>query len=100
MEIEVDVLQQHIDKGERYRCSHCPLALAIQPLFVPKIHVQWTRYPLTNPEAVVATDTGCMVSQLPESAAVFMLAFDGGKEVKPFKFKMSVLPGQEECLCK
>lgn len=91
MKLTISVTQEDIDNGEPEEPDACPIALSVERLvgannwigvtdvdlciWSPKLEMQ----PYTQP--------------LPRSAQKFVTRFDGGKAVKPFRFR-AVIPDE------
>lgn len=79
----INVTAEHIAKGVRDSCSHCPVALAIREalphgpgLWVDSAHV-------TVGKSGHWTEVG-----LPDAVTRFIEAFDQGDPVQPFAFEL------------
>ena len=80
--MQIDITQDHIDRGVRKSCTHCPIALAVQEkLGVDSVTVEqeWI-YP---PDDEVRYF-------LPAAARDFISYFDwaGRSHVRPFSFEL------------
>ena len=74
--IEISITQEDIDKGRPIHVRLCPIALAAQRA-------------LDNPRVTVGVDDmGYWLARyhLPLEAQQFIIAFDMGRKVQPFKF--------------
>lgn len=81
--VTISVTQEHIDKGCRYGCFDCPIALAL--------------YDVVKPDTYIEVDTeyisfGKQKIKLPEAAKLFIDRFDssGKNYVSPFSFVLDI----------
>ena len=81
--MEINVTQQDIDLGKRGECSLCPIALSIKREHGKRALVQKLYLGVFKNEK---TFTSWI---LPDAAVNFVLAFDSGLYVRPFKFKLT-----------
>jgi hypothetical protein len=100
IEIEINVTEKHIEEGMKYRCTKCPVALAIMEH--PDVNLAEDQYITVWPENVhikrkILCNDGLSILdeivrniQLPFSATSFIRAFDNGSKVKPFSFKINI----------
>ena len=80
MKLNINVTQNDINKGVKKSCTSCPIARAIKRLkVVDTVYV----YPFTA--YINEQHRG-----LPVEAWQFIQDFDGGREVKPFKFTLEI----------
>lgn len=80
--VTIFVTQDHIDKGIRVNGKACPIAHAMTESLNSEYHVgkcSWNNAKNYEEWGV-----------LPQNAKDFIDAFDAGKEVKPFSFKIKV----------
>ena len=83
-ELEINLKQCHIDKGQRAECTRCPGALALleQVQDIESIDVDDVR-------VVFFTPMGKRVRvETPVELQKFIIDFDDGKPVQPFTFKI------------
>lgn len=78
--MKIQVTQEDIDKGERWKCGACPIALAaIRAFHQPHVLVDrdcvW----------VPGEDRG---RSMPDKAQSFIRAFDAGQPVEQFEFEL------------
>ena len=82
--LKVNVTQEHIDKGERYSTSACPIARALKDVLPADSCA-------VNVRAAVAVwfqNSGYYRAWLPHSAQDFVVEFDSGQDVEPFSFEL------------
>jgi hypothetical protein len=79
--MKISVTQEHIEKGKRFSCFYCPVALAIRNKNFTEVLVNFEKLRIIDP-------TSRTVYYLPCSQSVkkFIHKFDLGKLVKPFNF--------------
>ena len=94
--VTVEVAQHHINRGERARCTRCPVALAIKDVVSPVFSIEVTGAScyITNIEGYIITVA------LPSRVVQFVAAFDrpgwygGGAYLKailaPFNFEADI----------
>lgn len=83
----VKVSHEHISNGEQKKCDKCPIALALNSILKPNLHV------LVAVATILVDDVdgrtlACL--SLPGTAARFALAFDKGLLVEQFSFDMEI----------
>jgi hypothetical protein len=87
--LEVNVTQDHIDRGAPCSCYSCPIALAVSDAVgslsgADRIIVD--RYTLS-----LIDDTAVLIGELPKEAVQFIHDFDDTElAVKPFKFSIDL----------
>lgn len=78
--MRIFVTQEDIDKGERQKCTACPIALAAsRALHQPNVLVD--RFNVWVP----GEERGRL---MPDKAQLFVWKFDAGKRVRPFEFEL------------
>lgn len=81
----VEVTREDIDRGVRWQCEHCPIALAVEraipggTVYATLLYIM-VRFP----------DGRCLTCDTPEVAAEFMRTFDRGDGFprRPFAFNL------------
>lgn len=81
MVITVYVTETDIESGRKYTLTSCPIAFALSRITRKRISVGARRFR----EVGMSTDY-----PLPASAVSFIAAFDLGKEIHPFSFKVNI----------
>jgi hypothetical protein len=82
----VKVTQEHIDKGKRIDCYHCPVALALLDVFKVKtvnVGAFDLRIGLFPDNLIFTVPTPSLVER-------FIYRFDEGRSVEPFEFELSL----------
>ena len=74
----ISVTRAHIKKGLKGSCGNCPIALALDS--VSEIYMSYA-----SPYRLIMDH---VEYRTPRSCIRFMTAFDAGKKVKPFRFKL------------
>jgi len=85
MNIEVEVRQDHIDRGMKRNTECCPIALAILD------HFEGIRSASVGRDIRILPGKGgerTVVCKHTRHSFAFMLAFDDGRDVEPFKLKL------------
>lgn len=84
--ITVTVTEDHIRRGVPQEPEFCPVALALETIFPASTHIS------VDEEAVDLTheDLRFQSVELPRSATRFIRAFDSGKPVEPFSFRVEL----------
>lgn len=85
-EIEVNVTQNHINRGKPDDASNCPIALALFEIMEKnniRVEVEVVPDQVTLSNILEASNF-----ELPESAANFVAKFDNNERVMPFKFTL------------
>lgn len=80
--MKIEVTQEHIDKGDRFSPSCCPLALAIKDAT--------GLYGVSVGADYVTRMEPYRFITLPRRAAGFRKAFDRAEKVKPFTFELDI----------
>lgn len=81
----IEVTQEHINKGERYVPTGCPIALAVRDAlknYTSAVAVGYQSIVVHNPE----TGEREYTFNLPADALAFLYEFDADREVAPFTF--------------
>jgi len=79
------VTQEHIDRGQRADCDRCPIALAVLDALGNPEGSSFIQVSLWN--VFAGRDT---VFRLPGAAREFISDFDNRRNVRPFRFTLSV----------
>lgn len=80
--LKVNVTQEHIDKGERYSTSACPIAWALRDVLPTDSFGVNVRASV----AVWFRNGGYYQAGLPRTAQDFVVEFDNGHNMSPFSF--------------
>lgn len=85
--MQIQVKQEHIDKGVQGKCGSCPIALAINENLVDGVisNVRYSRVDLVKNEVYLAEELW-----LPPEASRFIRSFDNGEQVQPFSFELEI----------
>ncbi len=83
--MKIEVKQEHIDKGIRYKCDACPVALAIKEQINP--HGLIVR---NNIIIKLKSTSKIMVLFIPKKAQTFIMSFDALRKVEPFVFDLAI----------
>ena len=75
----IEVKQEHINKGIRYQCYECPVALALRDSGFNYVHVSYFSVRV-NEEYV----------PLPKVVQSKIIGFDAGEPVSPFAFQIEL----------
>jgi hypothetical protein len=78
--MRIEVRQEHIDKGERDRCTSCPVALALNDAGFKGAAVTFA---MLNLSFYLTVPT-------PPKAAEWITQFDNGDTVAPFDFELEM----------
>ena len=92
-EFEINVTQDHIDRGQRQNCEECPIALAVKEQFPDKV---WNIS--VEEELFIDWKDGPYGESFifPEIASAFIVDFDNNQPVGPFSFKVVLNDGWDE----
>lgn len=83
-ELQVNLTQEHIDKGYRGSCSCCPVALAVeQAALTHHVVAQEEFIHWRHPEI-----PRWYMARTPRAVNKFMAAFDRGQGVRPLSFNL------------
>lgn len=81
---KISVRQPAINNGRRKNCVHCPVAMEIKDqLGAVEVHVHHYHAAIWMPDGFYRVD-------LPDAASAFVYNYDGGKEVLPFSFELTL----------
>lgn len=82
MKIKINVTQKNIDEGGRCMALSCPIALALNNVFVPDKMLSTNQYTFHTGNGIDY--------KLPPEVTKFINNFDDGKKVEPFSFVVEV----------
>ena len=88
--ITINIEQKHIKKGRKSDVNYCPIAMALREQF--NLGKDMDAVSVNDDEITIYKSNGFFFrftwDTLPKIAESFINKFDGGKKVKPFKFKL------------
>lgn len=85
----VSVKKEHIDSGVKLSCFDCPIAYAIIDAVSKDKHEKQRMYRRVSvANSINFPDISYSSMRLPDEIRRWVIDFDNGKKVKPFKFKV------------
>lgn len=91
--IEIDVTQDDINRGVRNNPWHCPISSAVKRRFKRRFKLN-SEVTTDRNSCHICSEGGCCWFRLDDTASQFILDFDMGQPVSPFKF---TVPMEKPC---
>lgn len=90
--MKISVTEKHIEQGQRKEMSCCPIALAIKDA-VPQAKDVYVgmRWYIWEPKAFPAACINGTDFRISRTVAQKAIAFDKGKKIEPFSFRLMPL---------
>jgi hypothetical protein len=92
--MRISVTQDHIKKGRKASCGHCPIALALKDAGLKDISVESHHVTIHNGRKYIENGKECAYHRIlvPYEVTHFIYDFDNGRKVETFEFELDYIP--------